>query len=252
MHFYIPDLKAGILDEAQSAHLLVMRVQENKTYKVSDLDGKICKILITKVDKKTKTIEFEQAEIPKKVDFVPKAMFQAIPDKVYLDKLCEVLPLTGVTDLYLFYSENSVEYPLNNERVTKIMIRSCEQAQVAYLPKIVVLNKKDLELELKRYLPVVLDCNVEATTASPQESSSVTETPTFPQGYKTHKLDKKGKANIALIGPEGGWSESEILYFQSLNLSFASLGSIIYPAWIAGLVWEGLTKIDRKHGDVYN
>ena len=102
MHFYIPNLKASVLDEVQSAHLLVMRVQENKTYNASDLNGKTCKILITKVDKKTKTIEFEQAEIPKKAEFVPKVMFQAIPDKVYLDKLCEVLPLTGVK-IYFFF-----------------------------------------------------------------------------------------------------------------------------------------------------
>ena len=272
MHFYISNLKAEVLDEAQASHLFVMRVQENKIYKASDLNGKVCKILITKVDKKTKTIEFEQASIPKQMDFIPKVMFQAIPDKVYLDKLCEVLPLTGITDLYFFYSQNSIEYPLNQGRITKILIRSCEQAEVAYLPKIVLLNKQDLEIELKKHLPIVLDCNVgknlsinqsenvtdqsknvKATTVSPQKIGSlVKETPTFPPSSKTYNLDQEQINKPALLGPEGGWSESEILYFQSLNLSFASLGSIIYPAWIAGLVWEGLTKIDRKHGDVYN
>jgi RsmE family RNA methyltransferase len=262
MHFYIPNFKANILTEAESAHFLVMRVQENKTYNASDLNGRTCKILITKVDKKTKTIEFEQAEIPKTAEFKTKIMFQAIPDKVYLDKLCEVLPLSGITDLFLFYSDNSIEYPINKERITKILIRSCEQAQVAYLPKIVVLNKKDLDIELKKYLPTVLDCNITANSNigkpaeeglsihgkdsrnqisalqysnmepqglgyEPPNQNTVTEMPTFPQNH-----------NPALIGPEGGWTESEILYFQSLNLSFNSLGAIIYPAWIAGLVWE--------------
>jgi 16S rRNA U1498 N3-methylase RsmE len=286
MHFYIPNLKAGTLTETQAAHLFVMRVQENKTYKATDLEGRTCKILITKVDKKTKTIEFEQAEIPKTFGFKPKAMFQAIPDKVYLDKLCEVLPLSGLTDLFLFYSENSIEYPINKERITKILIRSCEQAQVAYLPKIVVLNKKDLEIELKKYKPTVLDCNtpfaltlplpqergfdastgVTATTVSPSESeNSVTEgllihgknsrnqisalqySNMEPQGFRyetpyqntvTQSPSFPTVNYPALIGPEGGWTESEIQYFQSLDLSFSSLGQIIYPAWIAGLVWE--------------
>jgi RsmE family RNA methyltransferase len=235
MHFYIPNLKANILTEAEAAHLFVMRVQENKTYMASDLAGKTCKILITKVDKKSKTIEFEQAEIPKTADFQLKSMFQAIPDKVYLDKLCEVLPLSGVTDLFLFYSDNSIEYPINKERVTKILIRSCEQAQVAYLPKIVVLNKQDLDVELKNHLPTVLDCNllnnkqVKEKQISPVKGVAANLTGVVLQIHKP-----------VLIGPEGGWTDSEVAYFQSLNLNFASLGSIIYPAWIAGLVWEKL------------
>jgi RsmE family RNA methyltransferase len=244
MHFYIPNLKAGVLNEAEAAHLFVMRVQENKTYRASDLNGRVCKILITKVDKKSKTIEFEQAEIPKTTQFQPKTMFQAIPDKVYLDKLCEVLPLSGVTDLFLFYSQNSIEYPINKERITKILIRSCEQSEVAYLPKIIVLNQQDLDIELKKHQPTVLDCNeskpltqlqsdnVTATTVSPKKSGNlVTESPSFPP-------NKQLIQKPALIGPEGGWTETEIQYFKGLNLGFASLGSIIYPAWIAGLVWE--------------
>jgi RsmE family RNA methyltransferase len=252
MHFYIPNLKANVLTETQSAHLLVMRVQEGKSYRACDLNGKTCKILITKVDKKSKTIEFEQSEIPKTAEFQSKVMFQAIPDKVYLDKLCEVLPLSGVTDLFLFYSDNSIEYPINKERITKLLIRSCEQAEVAYLPKIVVLNKQDLDIELKRHLPTVLDCSVEmdkpvAEGLSLHDSTIKNPTAVFevnnmaPQGchyeITTHKP--------ALIGPEGGWTEAEIEYFQSLGLNFASLGSIIYPAWIAGLVWEKSNSLDK-------
>jgi RsmE family RNA methyltransferase len=214
MQFYIPNLNAKTLTEDQSAHLFVMRVQEGKIYKATDLEGRIGQVKITRVDKKSKTIEFEQSDIPKKVEFVPKVMFQAIPDKVYLDKLCEVLPLSGVTDLYLFYSDFSIQYPINVERIGKILIRSCEQGEVAYLPKIVVLNKADLEVELSRFSPVVLDCGLEANSAT-----------TF------------SNSQPALIGPEGGWSESEIKYFHSLKLPFFSLGSIIYPAWIAGLIY---------------
>jgi RsmE family RNA methyltransferase len=273
MHFYIPNLKSNILTESEAAHLFVMRVQENKTYSACNLEGKTCKILITKVDKKTKTIEFEEAEIPKQAEFKPRAMFQAIPDKVYLDKLCEVLPLSGVTDLFLFYSDNSIEYPINKERITKILIRSCEQAQVAYLPKIVVLNKQDLEIELKKHLPTVLDCNVKMekpvaeglslhgknprnqvsdlqySNMEPQgfryeapNQNTVTETPTFRQNPHPTSPTGEEQTKPAIIGPEGGWTETEINYFQSLNLSFASLGSTIYPAWIAGLVWESKMK----------
>jgi 16S rRNA (uracil1498-N3)-methyltransferase len=228
MHFYIPNLNSNILLPEQSAHLLVMRVQENKTYKASNLEGKTCQIRITKIDKKSKTISFEQADIPKKAEFVSRSIFQAVPDKVYLDKLCEVLPLTGVTDLFLFYSDFSTVYPLNIERITKLLIRSCEQGEIAYLPKIVLLNKQDLEVELKRHLPIVLDC--ETTTTS---DFTKRPHPTSPAGDEQNNQNK-----TALIGPEGGWSESEIKYFRSLNLEFGSLGATIYPAWLAGLVWE--------------
>jgi RsmE family RNA methyltransferase len=214
MQFYIPNLNAKTLTEEQSAHLFVMRVQEGKVYKATDLEGYIGQVKITKVDKKSKTIEFEQSDIPKQVQFTRKVMFQAIPDKVYLDKLCEVLPLSGVTDLYLFYSDFSIQYPINIERISKILIRSCEQAEVAYLPKIIVLNKKDLDIELKKYLPVVLDCGISQTPST-----------------------KHSLMCPAIVGPEGGWSQSEITYFKSIKLSFQSLGSIVYPAWIAGLIY---------------
>jgi RsmE family RNA methyltransferase len=233
MHFYIPNLKAAALNEAEAAHLFVMRVQENKTYRASDLNGRVCKIMITKVNKKSKTIEFEQAEIPKTTQFQPKTMFQAIPDRVYLDKLCEVLPLSGVTDLFLFYSQNSIEYPINKERITKILIRSCEQSEVAYLPKIIVLNQQDLDIELKKHQPTVLDCDLLNTFETQKGlvppvkgvAAKLTGVVLLPH-------------QPALIGPEGGWTETEIQYFKGFNLVFASLGTIIYPAWIAGLVWE--------------
>jgi RsmE family RNA methyltransferase len=223
MQFYIPNLNAKTLTEEQSAHLFVMRVQEGKVYKATNLEGRVGQFKITKVDKKTKTIDFEQSDIPKQIEFKPKLMFQAIPDKVYLNKLCEVLPLSGVTDLYLFYSDFSIQYPINMERISKILIRSCEQGEVAYLPKITVLNKKDLDIELKKHLPIVLDCGVsQIPHQSPDPTSPAVEESMRP----------------AIIGPEGGWSQEEITYFKSLNLPFQSLGSMVYPAWIVGLIFS--------------
>ena len=43
MHFYIPNLRANTLTQSEAAHFFVMRVQENKIYKVSDLQGTTCR-----------------------------------------------------------------------------------------------------------------------------------------------------------------------------------------------------------------
>jgi RsmE family RNA methyltransferase len=220
MYFHIPSFRSTVLNELESAHFFVMRVQEGKVYKASDLNGKVGEIRIIKVDKKIKTIHYEQETIPKSVAIVERVMFQSIPDKVYLDKLCEVLPLSGVTTLFLFYSDFSIQYPINQERITKILIRSCEQSEVAYLPKIILLNASDLEIELRRYLPVVLDCE---STIGISNTKHITKP--------------------ALIGPEGGWSTKEISNYKKIGLEFVYLGSIIYPAWVAGMVYENSLKV---------
>jgi 16S rRNA U1498 N3-methylase RsmE len=39
------------------------------------------------------------------------------------------------------------------------------------------------------------------------------------------------------IGPEGGWSETEKTLFREKNLRFQTLGTLVFPAWLAGYTW---------------
>ena len=224
MYFYIQNLTQTELNPEQSAHFMTMRVQVGDVLCATDLQGNLAKITIKTVDKKQKTISYKilkTQQTSKSLSKAPnqKILFQAIPDKAYLEKLVEILPLLGVDIVYLFFAERSIKCSIQVDRLSKILIRSCEQSQSVFCPKIQILNtKQELELLLQDHKPVVLECEDMATVTIGNCTQNTTKKP-------------------ALVGCEGGWTSVEIQYFQSLGLDFVHLGNTIYPAWYASSVY---------------
>jgi len=196
-----------------AAHLFSMRVAEGDEITVSNLKGKVEFVKIWKVDKKQKRVEWKILESKEVEQPESKVLFQAITDKTYLDKMCEALPLAGVTDIHLFSSDRSVKQNLPLERLQKILIRSCEQGEIAWMPTLYEVQGVELEELFKQHTPIVLDCAEKSVS-----------------GAKAEGVVFKS----ALIGPEGGWSKEEQSKFKGLGLETVSLGDTIYPAWLAG------------------
>lgn len=197
-----------------------MRVQVGSSCQVTDLKGNQATIKVTYIDKKTKSIEFEIIEQKEEFDYLNKTLFQAIPDKVYLEKLVETLPLVKVKTCYLFWSDRSVEYTINWDRLNGILTRSCEQSQSCYKPKFeVIKNKQELNKVLEQKKPLVLECKNMATVQFEVAKKAITK-------------DQKS----VLVGPEGGWSNKEIQLFKDTKLEFVHLGELILPSWLAGCI----------------
>ncbi len=360
MLFYVSQINSKILKTDEITHFKTMRVKIGQIIDATDLNGTKAKIHITEINSKYTELKFNileqktysqntnskntvilsltgdpQArlnEIPTKPN--QKTLFQAITDKVYLEKLCEIAPLAGITTINLFFSDRSIQQNVQIERLNKILIRACEQSETLFLPKLIVLDKKELAQQILEAKPAVLGCyldkeetkiktvSVEATPVSPFEKSiaknhfqsdtviqseaknppslegviqpNTTPTATMSplhEGYysrttivesrtkdSTHSkivIQSKAKnpyidenegtntkssqrevaaeltegvqstqentgqseqnqSNFCLVGPEGGWSERELAEFQKLNLEFVSLGTTIFPAWLAG------------------
>ena len=57
--------------------------------------------------------------------------------------------------------------------------------------------------------------------------------------YLTKNPIKKGEKVLAIIGPEGGFSQNEFAYFKSKNLPLISLGDLILKAETAIIVTLG-------------
>ena len=140
-------------------------------------------------------------------------MFQAVTDKVYLEKLVEIAPHANIDTIYLFSSDRS---PVSNyilERLQRILARSCEQAQKVFMPVIREIETADIDKLLLKYKPTVL----ELETKSTEIISNI--------------------QNTLIVGPEGGWTLEEIQKFKTLHLPFHSFGDVVYPAWLAGYTW---------------
>lgn len=188
---------------------------------ITDLKGNLSKIKLIDVNKKTLNITIETIETkhyPK--DKASKILLQALPEKLYLEKLCEIAPLAGIQKIVIFSSDFSQKQNISLQRLEKILIRSCEQGQIVWKPEIqIVSDKKELKNIIKDLSPVVLD---------------VQEKDKIPNHMSIKKdLDKL----CVLIGPEGGWSENEIFFFKQQGLEFENLGKMVYPSWLAGFVW---------------
>lgn len=120
MYYYLPKFNQRTLQGDEAGHFLSTRVKEGDELDVCDQKGSIGKIIIEKVDKKKKLIQYSLQSyevLGKKPN--EKILFQAIPDKQYLDKLVELLPLADIDRLILFESQYSPKYNINWERLKK-------------------------------------------------------------------------------------------------------------------------------------
>ena len=130
----------------------------------------------------------------------------------------------GVRGVYPVFTDNCALKVNKQEKWQKVMFEASKQCERAKIPtcfapttfeellqkdfdKIIVLAERSTEKSLKQYL---------------------SENPT-----------KKGERILAIIGPEGGFSQKEFDYFRSKNLPLISLGDLILKAETAVIVTLG-------------
>lgn len=213
MIFFDPELK-GSLGLPHSKHLLSCRVQKADIIKVTNLNGRINQVKITNFDKSKSEFIYQiltEITSPKPVD---KVLFQAIISKNYLEKIAEIIPVIGVTKIYLFQAQFSPIQNISLNRLNAIMTRSCEQSENPFLPEIILVNKNEFLEKIKIYKPVLLH-----------------------QDLKSNLNSNERLTNSALVGSEGGFSPQELQAFEDLNLIKKNLGNQVLPSWLAGYTY---------------
>ncbi len=221
MIFFVPDITKKEVETPYSAHMLSMRVRYKDKAIITDLQGNWARIQIKEVDKKNRLIKYHLRKSYFQENTNRGVLFQAIPDKIYLDKLVEVAAIGGIKKIVLFYSERSVRQSVKSDRLQRILLRGCELAEHYWAPEIQLIeNKQELEAMINLHKPIVLEGESDILKKADTLTDSV------------------------LVGPEGGWSEREIENFAEMGLSFASMGSMVYPAWLAGYSYFERLKVD--------
>jgi 16S rRNA (uracil1498-N3)-methyltransferase len=219
MYFYIPYLHTQQISLPQSAHLVSCRISAGDLVQATDLRGNLATLKITTAEPKSGIYKFEIISTHTRKNNTQKnILFQAKIDKLYLEKLVEIVPLANIDKVVFFDSDYSQKkQSVNLERLEKILIRSCEQSQTIFKPELIFIDS-DTELlsQIKKCNPIVLEGKI-PTTKDSNHSPNI--------------------LNSIVVGPEGGWSLKELALFKSLNLRFKNLGDSVYPAWLAGFVW---------------
>ncbi len=209
MYFYVTNLNNKTVSGEAAEHLLAMRVKPGEVVWLTDLQGHLKQTEILSVHKKNKVITYQTLDYQIHPKLSEKVLIQGIPDKNYMDKLVEVLPFSCFTKLILVKADNSPQYTVNLSRLRKISIRSCELAE------------KSWTIEINQ---------VDSLTTALAKFDLSKIVVLHPSGQQAKVNDWTG----CLVGPEGGWTRSELDLFQNLGLSQYSLGATVYPAWLAG------------------
>ena len=192
--------------------LLIDENQIQYETKISEINSKevICEIEKSYLSKRD--LEFDL--------FLAQSPLRSDAQLTVMEKATEL----GVRGVYPVFTDNCALRVNKQEKWQKVMFEASKQCERAKIPtcfapttfeellqqnfdKIIVLAERSTEKSLKQYL---------------------SENPT-----------KKGEKLLAIIGPEGGFSQKEFDYFRSKNLPVISLGDLILKAETAVIVTLG-------------
>ena len=110
------------------------------------------------------------------------------------------------------------------EKWQKVMSEACKQCERAVVP--ICYPPTSLEEVLKKDFDKVI--------VFAERSTEITL-----KQYLTQNPIKKGEKVLAIIGPEGGFSQKEFDYFRGKNLPLVSLGDLILKAETAVIMALG-------------
>ena len=192
--------------------LLIDENQIQYETKISEINSKevICEIEKSYLSKRD--LEFDL--------FLAQSPLRSDAQLTVMEKATEL----GVRGVYPVFTDNCALRVNKKDKWQKVMFEASKQCERAKIPtcfapttfdellqkdfdKIIVLAERSTEKSLKQYL---------------------SENPT-----------KKGERILAIIGPEGGFSQKEFDYFRSKNLPLISLGDLILKAETAVIVTLG-------------
>ena len=130
----------------------------------------------------------------------------------------------GVSEFIPLISERSEKKGFNLERAQKIAIEASEQSGRGDIPKIREPQTLAEFLEAEKRKIIVFH-----TCGNNFERENLLKSP-------DSNLSSKPPELIACIGPEGGWSEKEILFFKERGASTVSLNAPILRAETAAII----------------
>lgn len=207
-----------LADEEYHHVTKVMRNKEGDTLYATDGNGKIYEGLISTIEKKCIIVDVSKSYSYKNRlnNFTFCIPNLKNPDrlKFALEKCTEL----GITNFILFNSERSISKGFNIERINKILLSAMKQSLQAYLPKVEIFDSvlKFSDLKDEKFL-------------FEQNSENI---------LTDIKFDK-AKKHYMIFGPEGGFSQKEILDIQPtlvLNIADNRLRSETAIVKVASLI----------------
>ncbi len=195
-----------ILNKEKTHHLFnVLRMKESEKVLVLNGRGVIANAQIEKLSKKEALLKIESI-----VEYTPPhylSLALAFIKKEALEICLREAVELGIHEVYLFPSQFSDKVIINIERLEKIIELSLEQSNNPFKTKLIV--KKNInEIAFEKF-------------------DFIRSYHPYPFKSLAHKERSLNKSGLIIIGPEGGFSPTELEFMQQKECEFVRLNSFI-------------------------
>ncbi len=213
-----PNSTAVILDARQSHHLVrVLRLRNGNAVEVFDGTGRVWQARVSAAKAKACRIELGTPIVEQAATVPPVHLAQALLKGDAMDRLLRQATELGVAQILPLVSERTRE-PLaradaRQEHWRRIIIGACEQSRRSYLP----------------ILHAAQDFAGFIDSANPERTLLL-----HPDGEPLPGVIAVRETTV-LVGPEGGWSASEITAAATRGIPIHSLGTLVLRAETAPL-----------------
>jgi len=205
-----------LINDSRVEHLLkILKVRLNSSIKVGQVGGEIGLAQVVAIGSQGVSLQIESLDMPS-VD-ANVTMLLAMPRPQMLKRVLELIPQFGVSELHLV-SSKKVEKSyfssplLKEENYSPYLIRGMQQAMVTTEPKVFIwksfydFQKSSGAVVAEDELGIIAEVGGNETLLSLK-----------------NQILNVNKVRFA-VGPEGGWTDDEIVFFQSKGFSLVNLG----------------------------
>lgn len=208
----------------------VLRKKEGEAVSLFDGRGAQLEGVLTKIEANSVEGRITNRQIPAKISAALR-LFQGLPRGSKFDYVIEKATELGVCEIFPFLSEKSLirldekQRKAKTPRWQRLATAAAKQCDRSTIPTVYAARSlKDLTDELQKGVTLVFVRDAKAQTLTPS-------------------LSLKGEGAIVnlVIGPESGFSKSEIDWLLSLGAKPVSLGALTLRTETAGLVALTLT-----------
>lgn len=209
--FYEPDLTENsslitLSSETCKHAIQVLRLKQGNAIHLTNGKGLLSRAVIISSDKKQATAQIESVQFFNKNNNSVSIAISLLKNTNRLEWFLEKATELGIAEIILLQCTRTEKQHFKIDRVITILISAMLQSKQVWLPKLISPTNFASVVEQANYnLKLIAHCGIEEKTS-------------------LHKLATK-ENTIILIGPEGDFSEEEILLAEKNNFTAVSLGN---------------------------
>lgn len=230
--FYLPALSttgAVALDEPAAKHVQVLRMREGDALVLTNGAGLIGNATIQTLGKKqcmvnVLALQQQPRQVHRKVGMAISPLKNTARLEWFLEKATEL----GVAEIFPISCHRTVREHFRYERLNSICISAMLQSQQAWLPAL--------------HQPLTYEALMQQVAASEVDYHSkwIAHCADFEKHHLAHAVKPGMTDSLLLIGPEGDFTEAEIVQAIQQNFAAVSLGDTRLRTETAGVVGASL------------